>query len=240
MSFKEYVLHIVTGKGTNVPLGRMFLFSMISIFLVNFLTNTLLIFATTSVATQAFLTSLDFAPTLIVLIVGVVILPIYEEVVFRLFLVPTQTKILISTSLITGMLIGYILMSVYGVGEKNPILVLVVLPVILAPIIALLMLLPFKQGLYPPERISTLLKMENALNKDIRPVYYISAILFSAAHIVFQKLLLPMTTTIMVIIFLNYFLVGLILGNVRISKGIGYSIITHSLVNFLAYLKVWL
>lgn len=222
-----------------MPLGRTVLFSITLIFLANFLTSILLIVTSTTGTSQAYLTQLEFAPTLLVLILGVVVLPIYEEVVFRLFLVPSPMKILISISLITGLAIGYMLMSIYGVGARNPILVLVALPIVITPLVALMMIIPFKKGLYPSKRVSILAKLENALYRDVRPAYYISAILFSVAHVVFQKLLLTMTTSIMVMMFFNYFFVGLVLGNVRISKGIGYAIIIHFIVNLLAYLKVF-
>jgi len=236
INIKNYLLFVLKGKCESLSLGRTFLFSFISIFLINLLTNVLLSI-TTSVTSEIFLTQLKSAPTIVSVIVAVSLMPIYEELVFRLFLYPTSTKILISTSLIIGLIISYVVGHMY---DLSPFLLIVILPIALSPLIALLMVIPFKKGLYPFKRVSILSRLEHALNKDIRPAYYISAILFSATHIAFQKLFFTMSLPIIVIMFMNYFLVGLVLGNVRISKGIVYAIIIHSFLNLFVYLNTFL
>lgn len=234
MDFINYLKIVLTGKCEGLSLWRTLLFSFISIFLVNLLTKVLL--SITSVAArEIFVAQLEFAPTIVTMIVAVFFMPIYEELVFRLFLEPTSTKILVSSSLLIGLTITYVVGNIYSL---SPFLLIVVIPIALSPMISLLMIVPFRKSLSAYKRVSILSRLEGALNKDIKPAYYMSAILFSAMHIAFQKLFFTMSISIMMIMFMNYFLVGLILGNVRISKGIVYAIIVHFSLNLIVYLRV--
>ena len=230
----NYLSFVLKGSIANLSLSSTFLFSIILIFLTNLLSKALLNF-TLDATGDAFLIQLKAPPTTAYVIVAVTIMPFYEEVMFRLFLHPKSTKIVISTSLILGLFISYVLGHVY---DLSPFLLVVVLPITLSPLVALLIVTPFKKGLYPFKRVSVLSRLEYALTKDIRPVYYLSAILFSAAHIAFQTLFFTMPSPVVLVMSINYFLVGLVLGNVRISKGIIYSIIIHSFVNVIAYFNV--
>lgn len=233
ISIKNYLLNVLKGKFEWLSLERTLLFSFISIFLINLLTNALLSI-TSSPVTELFLTELEFDLSIIFISVVILLMPIYEELVFRLFLDPTPTKTLISTSLIVGLIIAYMVGNVYIL---SPFLLLVVLPIAFSPMISLLLIIPFKKSLFPFKRVSILSRLETAINKDIRPAYYISAILFSAAHIAFQKMFFIMSISIMIIMFMNYFLVGLVLGYMRITKGVIYAMIIHCLLNLLVYLN---
>lgn len=232
LSIINYLSFIAKGRCENMSPRRTLLFSFILILLINLFSNVLLS-VTAAVTGEILLAQLKATPTVAYGIVAVSLMPIYEELMFRLFLQPTATKILISTSLIIGLFISYLVGHMY---DLSPFLLVVVLPIAFSPLIALLIVTPVKKSLYPFKRVSVLSRLELAIRNDLRPAYYISAILFSAAHIAFQKLFYLMSTPVAVIMFINYFLVGLVLGNVRISKGIIYAIIIHAFLNLLVYL----
>lgn len=233
MSIQNYLLFfesIFKYRFISLSTIRILFYSLFTLFAINLLTK--LIFTIgSSDQFQSYERSLQFPNSFGTLLLTVLIFPVYEEVAFRLFLDRKKVKVLISSALILSIFITYFILKVLYYEISNHFLWFMVLPVLLSFLIAGFMSIPFNKG---PSFLS---RIEEAMMQNYGIFYYWSAIAFSAFHIMFQTLYDSIPPTIVVVMFGNYFLAGLVFAHLRVTKGLRYSILLHAFMNLLVFLK---
>lgn len=151
----------------------------------------------------------DLSPLNLILL-GIIIVPIYEELVFRSLLKFKKNNLILFFSMLGGMIVYFVI--------ESRIIPLIIASVLLA--IVLLLLVIFSRE-----------KIEHFISSNFKYFFYASAILFGLLHAS------NFTGNVYIIMAFSFILggpqiiMGLILGFIRMNYGLFYSILFHVMIN---------
>ncbi|MBE7383657.1 MAG: CPBP family intramembrane metalloprotease [Leptolyngbya sp. SIO1E4] len=191
---------------------------------VRFLLSIPLIWATTQAGLDNQLPTLfEGVSVLWVLTLGAVLIPFFEEVLFRLFLRPSPLN-----------LVGTLLPVLYLLGIP---LVTVMPGSILARAWLLLTLIVGAVLYLIVKKYYSVWRVEQFYSRRMAPLYYGSSILFGFVH-VFNFAGIERYFYLSPLIMLPYAIFGLLLGYVRIKHGFQWAVVLHAVNNAYAFLPL--
>lgn len=159
-----------------------------------------------------------------------ILVPILEEISFRLFLNGRKRDVGISFSLMSGYLLTGIILNTYLPNSYSELMLKIVLffPFFsFASFTILFNILGVNAGYLDD--------LTKAVQQKRRFFYYFSSLLFGLMHPLYA-VLSNQSLALVIISFLSISFIGLIYAFVRLSLGIKYSIIIHLLYNALSFL----
>jgi len=165
---------------------------------------------------------------------GIFVFPLVEELTFRLGLNQNRSHILISSALIFSFFITLFILHIYQDEISNHFLTYL----ILHPIIALISFFALNYRKFEDTSLIDLLV--SLVKNHFRFSCYLSAILFSLSHILFQLMYQNISVLAMTFGFITYFFSGLIFNKMRIEKGFLFAVIFHACYNALGFLPFFL
>jgi len=160
----------------------------------------------------------NYSPILLFIIL-VIIGPLAEEAIFRLNLKQSRSNIIISLIIV----LGYIIFRIC-LGNTNYTKITVLL------LLYVLMLLVSYSNKF----------LNKNPQKYFRFVFYFSAIAFAFMHVFNYSELTTLTLLLFPLITLPQMLIGLISGFLRMNYGFIFGVLFHSLINFLAFIFLFL
>lgn len=147
-------------------------------------------------------------------LVHLLLVPIIEEIGFRLYLIPSKRNVLLSSITVVWLVYLMIVKVPESPIQYNIIRCMVSIPVGLLVYLCLFRILP---------------------TVKYSSLFYFSALLFGSLHFnafVYTDISFFSVLYVLLVIILTSF-VGIIFGYIRVSSGIMYSILFHFLLNFL-------
>ena len=152
-------------------------------------------------------------PDMSLILIGVLVVPPIEEVVFRLWLRVNRSALFAVAFLV--LLVGVLLLPVSNLGA--------VLLIALSVLILVATLMGFDSDI------------ERAVTRHFGFFFYGSVVLFALTHITNYEPLNASTLLFAPVLVLPQFLMGTVLGYIRVRYGIGYSILFHVVVNAILF-----
>lgn len=159
------------------------------------------------------------------------LMPIIEELTFRLLLSRKKNHVTISFSLMYMFFFNIVVFLLFMDEIDNPYLLFFTVGIFVFAKAYVLMKVPFRLGRSFSQRIT------EAVNHYFKITYFFTAILFSLTHLLFQHILMSVSFLTIIPLFFSYFVYGLVLNSLRIKYGILSAILFHVFLNSLVYLK---
>jgi hypothetical protein len=152
-------------------------------------------------------------PNTTLILLGVLVVPPIEEVVFRLWLRVNRSALFAVAFLV--LFVGVLLLPVSNLGA--------VLLIALSVLILVATLMGYDADI------------EQVVAHHFGFFFYASAVLFALTHITNYTPLNPQTLLFAPLLVMPQFIVGTMLGYIRVRYGIGYSILFHVVVNAILF-----
>lgn len=172
-----------------------------------------------------------YSPYLLKIVFVVGVLPFIEEACFRLFLSLKKTHVLVSAALMFSFFISTAVLAVLKNDIENYFLFFSIVSFFLFLKGLIMFRIPILKGKPVAEQLTQLFQSHFKIG------YYGSAIAFGLFHVLFFSLYSSPGLMVNILIFISYFLTGLVLSSVRINAGFFYAVILHGMVNGLWVLK---
>lgn len=165
------------------------------------------------------------------IILGIAVIPLLEELMFRLGLSKKRKHLLVSSSLVIGHFIAIILLYFFGDQLTNHVLAYFTV----LSIIAVKAFFFFKAKILRNKSFIELL--ERFVKRDFPSAYFLSAVLFSMAHQAFQIIYQNYSNASLFSLFLIYTCYGILYNRMRLDKGFRFALAFHISINTLGFLR---
>ena len=222
-------------KAIRMPLWKSYLLSLLTIYIVNLLCYVSAALIGFSDSYRDHLLNLSHSYSVSTFVLTSLLMPVLEELTFRLLLSGKKNHVTISFALIYSFFFNLLLLASFIEEiDFHPYLIFFSVGIFVFAKAYVLMTIPIRLGKSFSDR------MTETVNQNFQLICYSSATAFALVHLIFQKIFFSVSFLTLIPLFFSYFFYGLVFNYIRIQYGIIYSIIFHIFLNSIAYIKFFL